>query len=164
MSFKCSEFHINLLRQPFMALIMMPYSKISCFSGTLLVIKRKKEEQSKERRMGKNSALNAQGQARCLSILPTSPLIIHLQHSPVQGVFLAEDGRRAQSRQVKLLCGQSSWQLPVNPVGFVFFLELPCSETLIYMWSVVSSWHMPDFKPVVTCHCMKTPAEGPAGQ
>lgn len=130
-----------------MALIMVPYSKISCFSGTLLVIKRKKKkEQSEEGGMGKNPALNPRGQARCLSILPTSLSIVHLQHSPTQGVFLAEDGRRARSRQVKLLCGQSSWQLPVNPVGFVFFLELPCSETLIYMWPVVSSWHMPDFR------------------
>lgn len=81
------------------------------------------------------------------------------------GVFLAEGRRRVRSRQVELLCGWSSWQLPVNPVGFVFFSEPHCSEAVIYMWSVASCWHMPGCKqPAVTCHCMQTPAERPAGQ
>lgn len=114
--------------------------------------------------MGKSLALNLEGQAGCLSILlPFHRLsiccvVLH------QGVFLAEGWRRVRSRQVELLCGWGSWQLPVNPVGFVFFLELRCSETLIYMWPVASSWHMPGRKPAVTCRCMQTPAEGPAGQ
>lgn len=61
------------------------------------------------------------------------------------GVFLAEGRRRARSRQVELLCGQSSWQLPANPVGFVFFLEMcidfhvACSKQLAHAWLQASS-------------------------
>lgn len=114
--------------------------------------------------MGKNPALNLQGQASYPSILlPLRRLSICCVVLR-RGVFLAEGGRRVRSRQVELLCGWSSWQLPANPVGFVFFLEPRCSETLIYMWPVASSWHMPGRKPAVTCRCMQTPAEGPAGQ
>lgn len=88
---------------------------------------------------------NIKGHAGCPSILlPLQWLsVCHVNLS--WGVFLAEGRRRAWSRQVKLLCGQSSWQLPANPVGFVFFLEMcidfhvACSKQLAHAWLQASS-------------------------
>lgn len=79
------------------------------------------------------------------------------------GMFLVESRRRAWFRQVKLFCGKNSWQLPVIPVGFVFFLET-CSETLISTWPAASIWLIPDCKPVVTCSFMQIQAWEPEGQ